>query len=578
MKSVSLIRFASTALLAFALTGCEVKPQDIEKWKAEGNTAKLIKALKDSRQSIRLEAINALEELNAENAVAALGALIQDPDVVIVHKSLDALASIGTPSIEPYMLQAITFDTDPGRLTAAKTLGELKSKKAVNPLIVALNDKYENIAVAAAISLGQIGDSNAISALSETASKGSVRLRGASATAIRNIGGEFAVQALAGTIGDLSIKVRNQAIAGLIEEGDAAQPIALEALKSDNDYSRESAIRILEGINKIPTLGEDAVWFQLSSLSIGKSPTIQREEARALANIENGINALVAAVSYPSAAIREHAFLALEAVGEPAAAPLVAAAASASPEARQWFSKRSKWAGAPAWQLDLWGAATALNPTFSIDKRSEKLLRSDGAETVTMLKSEDFRPDRELIPLLIEQMASSDSDDKVAKLRQTLAFRKLRAYQQRSELPLLAAVNADDLQIAALSAQILIGLNDERATQAVLDSVARRVEAGENLHGTPFQDALLELNRPEADALLLRIRPTPAIAIKTVEKKYPDTPISNIPLPPPGKVIEAEPFLLKYLIDGRAKELRVIFRPDENGNWVPNPPLPDELP
>ncbi|MDF7809616.1 HEAT repeat domain-containing protein, partial [Pontiellaceae bacterium B12219] len=266
------------------------------------------------------------------------------------------------------MLQAITFNTDPARLTAAKTLGVLRSEKAVDPLIAALNDKYENIAVAAAISLGQIGDPKAITALSETARRGSVRLRGASAASIRSIGGEAAIQALATGMGDLSVKVRNQSVAGLIEEGEAAEPVALAALKSDNDYTRESAVSILKGINKVPTTGEHAVWFQLSVLSLGESPVIQRDEAQELANIENGMNALIEAVSHPAPAIREHAFLALETIGEPAAAPLVAAAGSAGPEARQWFSKRSKWAGDPAWQLDLWGAATALNPSFTIDR------------------------------------------------------------------------------------------------------------------------------------------------------------------------------------------------------------------
>ncbi|MDF7809617.1 HEAT repeat domain-containing protein [Pontiellaceae bacterium B12219] len=101
MKSVSLVKFASVVLAALVLSGCEPKPADIQKWKAEGNTSKLIKALKDSRQFIRLDAIAALEELKAEKAVAPLGALIKDPDVVVVHKSLAALATIGTLQLNP---------------------------------------------------------------------------------------------------------------------------------------------------------------------------------------------------------------------------------------------------------------------------------------------------------------------------------------------------------------------------------------------------------------------------------------------------------------------------------------------
>lgn len=583
MKIHHLARMASIALIAFSLTGCETKPEDIAKWKAEGNTSKLVKSLNDSRQFIRIDAIAALAELNAETAVAPLGALIQDPDVVIVHKSLDALASIGTPSIEPYMLQAITFETSPARLTAAKMLGKLKSKKAVDPLIVTLNDEFENIAVAAAISLGQIGDPKAINALSKTAHAGSVRLRGASATSIRTIGGTAAIQALAAEMGDISMKVRNQTVAGLIEAGDAAEPVALKALKSINDYERESAIRILKGIHKIPTSGNNAVWFQLSSLALGETVSIQRQEARKLAEIEQGMDALIEAVAHPSQIIREHAFEALETIGEPAAQPLVAATGSAGSAALAWFNNRSKWAGAPAWELDLWGAATALNPGFNVDKRNERLLTNGGKATADMLKSKQFQPDRELIPLLIEQMADVQSEDKKliknAEQRRELAFRKLRAYKQRSKFPLLAAVNDDDLQIAALSAQILIGIDDdERATQAVIASFAKRVEAKEDISNTPFHDAMLELDAPEVDALLLKVRPNPKEAIRTIEKKFPGSHVSNIPLPPPGKIIPAEPFRLKYMKNGRANELKVIFRPDEDGNWVPTPPLPDELP
>ncbi|MDF7798423.1 HEAT repeat domain-containing protein [Pontiellaceae bacterium B1224] len=583
MNTHILARIISVAVIAVGLTGCETKPEDIEKWKANGNTAKLIKTLGDSRQFIRLDAIAALGELKAETAVAPLGTLLKDPDPVIVHESLDALAAIGTPAVEPFMLQAITFETGPARLTAATTLGTLKSEKAVDPLIVALHDEYENVTIAAAVSLGQIGDPSAIAALSETAHDGSVQLRNASITSIRSIGGEAAIQALAAEMGDISEIVRDQAVAGLIDAGDASEPIALESLRSANDYERESAVRILKGINKVPTTGNDAVWFQLSSLSIGETVTIHRQEARQLAAIDNGMEALIEAVAHPSEAIREHAFLALETIGEPAAQPLVSAADYASSEARAWFSNRSRWPGAPAGELDLWAAATALNPAFKMDRRHVKLLMGDSQATEDMLKSKQFKPDREVIPLLIEQMGVSQSaDEKLvdnSERRRELAFKKLQEYKEISKFPLIAAVNDDDPYIAALSAQILIGFDDDdRTTQAVITSFANRLEAGENLSNTPFHDALLELDAPEVDALLLKVRPNAAEAIRTLETKFPGSHVSNIPVPPANKVIPVEPFRLKYMKNGKAKELKVIFRPDEEGNWVPNPPLPDELP
>ncbi|MDF7826149.1 HEAT repeat domain-containing protein [Pontiellaceae bacterium B12227] len=583
MKISHFIRIALGSCLALSLVSCETEPDDIAKWKAEGNTGKLVKTLTDSRQFMRLDAINALAELKDETSVDPLGALVQDPDVVIVHKAIDALAAIGTPSTEKYMLQAITLPTNPARLTAAKALGSLKSTQAVDLLAQALNDEYENIAAAAAASLGQIGDPKAIPALAETVTKGSVRLRGASAASIRAIGGADAIEPLTAAMADISIKVRNEAIAGLIEAGDAAEPVALKALSSHNDYDRECALSILKGIGKIPTTGNNAVWYQLASLSIGENPKIQREEARKLAAIDNGLDALVAAAAHPSEAIREHAFQALETVGEPAAGPLAAAVSSANPDAAKWFNGRSEWAGAPAWQLDLWGAATALNPTFELDKREARLLVSDGDTTADMLRSKEFRPTRELIPLLINHMATSASEDikvvKAADGRRELAFRKLRAYKQRSKFPLMAAVYDDDFQIAAFAAKILVTYDDDvRTKEAVIESFAQRVESGEKVSGTALHDAMLELNDPEVDTLLLKIRPNPAEAVRTLERKFPGTRVSNIPLPPPNKVIPAEPFRLKYIVNGRTRELKVVFRPNEDGDWVPNPPLPDELP
>ena len=345
MKSNRLIYIFTMLLFTLSLAGCETKPQQIAQWKAEGNTGKLIKVLNDPRQFMRIDAINALSELKAVDAIEPLGALIKDPDVVVVHKALDALVAIGTPAVEPYMLQAITFETDPARLAAAKTLGELKSEKAVDPLINALNDKFENIAVAAAVSLGQIGNSRAIPALSKTSQKGSARLRGASTTSIRQIGGESSIQPLAAAMSDLSIKVRDEAVDGLIAAGAAAEPTALNSLRSKNDYARECAVYVLKGIKKVPNKGKDAVWFRLAELSIGEKPDILPDKAQELADIENGMDALIEAVAHPSYAIREHAFQALETIGEPAADPLVAAAASVRTEPAAWFNARSGWAG-----------------------------------------------------------------------------------------------------------------------------------------------------------------------------------------------------------------------------------------
>jgi len=565
------------------LAGCDSQPEDIAKWKAEKNAVKLVKTLDDTRQFMRLEAIDALGEIKAEEAVDALGALLGDPDVVVVHAAIDALAEIGTPSIEPYMIEALSYETNPARLAAAKTLGTLKSTQSVDALITALDDTYETVAVAAAVSLGQIGNSRAIPALAKTSQQGSVRLRGASITSICQIGGEASMEPLIAVMGDLSPTVRNEATAGLIKIGAPVEPAALKALQSESNYERLSALAILDGIKKVPTAGSDLVWYTLADLAVGENPDIQLAEARKLAEIAGSGTALVAALSHPNYGIREHAFAAVEMMGEPLAQQVLAATTGIKPEAAQWLKERNKWAGAPIWSIDLWAGATALNPAFHLNEREARLLSQSGKATEDFLRSNKFKPEREVIPLLIDQMATSGSEDeklvKTADTRRKLAFRKLRAYKQRAKLPLLAAVYDDDLQIAALAARVLVEIEDDpRAPTAVIDSFTTRVEAGEELHNTPFYDAVVELDFPETADLILKIRPNPTGAIHAFNKKYPGIQVSNMMLPE-GKIHPtAEPFRLKYLMDGRANDMKVVFRLNEEGNWLPDPPFPDELP
>ena len=54
------------------------------------------------------------------------------------------------------------------RTKAARSLGELKDKRAVKPLIKALRDKDTHVQVNAAWALGKIGDKRAVLALLKT--------------------------------------------------------------------------------------------------------------------------------------------------------------------------------------------------------------------------------------------------------------------------------------------------------------------------------------------------------------------------------------------------------------------------
>jgi hypothetical protein len=583
MKRKNTMYAAIAVVLTLGLAGCETKPEDIANWKEQGNSKKLIGTLNDSRQFIRIEAMAALKELKAPAAVDPLGALLSDPDVVIVHKALDAMAAIGGSSIEPYMLKAISFETAPARTTAATALGTCKSVKAVEPLISALDDEFEEVALAAAISLGQIGDPRATKALAAKTSSHTFKMHFACVTSLVQIGDKSTAPGLAIAMGDDSEKVRAVVVEGLVALGPSSTSYALEGLRTDNEFTRMSAAAILNGIGQVPTTGSDMVWYTLATIdSKAKADPIV---VLKLAGIENGTDALLEAMLHPSEGLNAYAFQSLEIIGEPAIASVVAAAEQhAGKAAKAWFAGRSDWRGAPSWRIDYWGGLTALNPKFNFNPRTAGILANRDEKARKLMASQQFKPTAEYIPLLIAQCAipsetANPAAQKKASRNSPLAQKNLLRLGRPARLPLIAGLEDADINIASACAAVLLKIDKDGARKALVEAFVRKVESGEDISGSAFLEFVTELNDPALDSLLAKIRPPVERAIQVAEEKYANVRFTNIPMQfESDKSIKAEPFRLAYLKNGRNKELKVIFRPDIDGNWVPTPPFPDALP
>jgi len=263
----------------------------------------------------------------------------------------------------------------------------------------------------------------------------------------------------------------------------------------------------------------------------------------------------------------------------------------------------------PAWQIDLWAAATTLDPGFKINKRIVTTLVPHSHSAEEMMKSMEFKPRREYIPLLIAQFATTGSkyttgkysffgidftiegtdfksretqeliDRKRTKRCRTIAAEHLIQADYRAVLPLRAALNDDDLEIAAHSARTLIKICDERAEEPVITAFSTHLKKGVDLSDTTFQEVMQELGTPAAETVLLKVRPNAAQAIRTAQRNYPGVEFKNIPMEIQiDPELKAAPFRLAYPEGDDNKELRIIFRPDKNGDWVPTPPLADKLP
>ncbi len=395
------------ALLVLGLAGCgkALVKKSITEWKEEGNVEKLLIILNDADRRKVITAAQALGELKAEQAIEPLAALLSSTDSQLVVATVEALVSIGTEPAETHLISALELKDRWARTTAINGLGSLKSTRAITPLAQTLDSDDEKIATAAADALGLIHSEKAVMPLVAKLESPSSSLRFACVKSLGSIGGQDAAVALSDFIGDPNDTIRKTTIDTLVATGKFAEPYALKALSGKNEQARQSAATILKSIDAIPAGGKYRFFYLLAQIP-PQSKKVDRRIVLQLAELGSGASELLLkAVSYDSVGIREHAFRALEAIGEPCVAQAVKAVEQkATPAGKQWFSERGSWVGAPSWRIDLWAAATALNPKF----------KSPGIEpegvsprefAIRILTTTQYRVPREIIPLIIPLLA-----------------------------------------------------------------------------------------------------------------------------------------------------------------------------
>ncbi len=580
--------FSTLAIIfVLGLTGCSRTVEDVARWKTNGKSEKLVRALDDLKSEIRLAAAEALGELKAETAVDPLAALFDDPEADVVLASANALVSIGNAPAASHLMLALRLDNADVRLIAATGLGTLKSTNAVSELALVLDDSAAEVALAAATSLGQIGAEEASEALAAKLKAPSVKLRLTCVQSLAKTGGKAAAKGLTEALTDSDI--HQTSVESLIAIGDASVPYALDALKSSSKPIRVGAIAVLKGLKAIPLTGIDAVWYQLAKLP---TDTINAATIQKLAK-EKNLPTLLEACAHSESTFRGNAFRAIEAIGESCTAPALNAANQTA-----WFKNRSAWHGAPAWQIDLWAALESLNPEFALNDSVAQTLRAQGRAAFRIIASPKFKPTRAYIPLLIgllgDQTAPAPEQPKFDKdgipivkqtrdtfrgeANQQTAKDKLIAAGDRAVLPLIAASTGANELVAGHAAEILGKIGDARAVKPLLGVLSQKIETGEVLTDSPFYNALQQLDDPAAEPVLLKVRPNADRAMRIFARKYGIKVLSaenreaatDAPLP--------VTFRLGYIAGPRLIETPVTFAKDSNGDWTPTPALPDQLP
>ena len=534
--------FIAFAILALLLSGCSRTSEDIARWESNGNAKKLIDALQDPKVEIRIAAAEALGELKAEKAVNALGTLYSDAEDEAVLAAVKALASIKSNTATTPLIAALKLNNSEARLTAIITLGEMKATGAVSALCESLSDSESANQYAAAQALGEIGDEKGSKSLAEQLNSGSEKLRLDCVISLGKIGGEIATKGLISAMDDKSPDIQKEAIDSLVALGNPAVIYVIEALKADSSQIRSGAISVLN----VPPSGTDYIWFLLARVSVDDEDIIDPAVVSELVEMGNSaVETLLEAASHNVSDFREHAFLALENMGEPCVEQALATAHTrANPKGKVWFAERESWIGAPDWHIDLWAAVASLNP--------------------------EFGGHREPIPLWISQLGEAQPQS---------TMKQLTDAGNLAVFPLIAACSTTNSSIADQTAEILGNIGDIRAAQALMAVFEKKILEGEKLSSSPFYNALLKLDDPAAEPLLLKVRPNPYRSMRVFECKYPTL-----------RAISAESrnasedddqpivFRIGYINRGKMAEFEISFAKDELGDWKPSPPLPSQLP
>jgi HEAT repeat protein len=240
----------------------------------------LVPAMKDSDENVRN---------GAKDALVGIGPVVI-PEVQKAAKvaelraaSFDVLVRLGEPSV-PAVIPLLSQDDQDTRMSAAASLGKIRSMKATPALMEATRDirAVREIAISALCDICDPRSTDLlVSVLSHTTDNGEVRARAARALSV--IGGPKAIAALTNALGDFDLKVQSSVVGGLQRMGGPAIPAISAKLASGAKIVRESAARSLERTDS------PAAIPVLMRLTKDPDPAIRASAARGLGVQSTGV-------------------------------------------------------------------------------------------------------------------------------------------------------------------------------------------------------------------------------------------------------------------------------------------------
>lgn len=217
------------------------------------------------KDGVARSAARELGKIRNQKAIPALVALLESPEAN--QAAAEALLAFGPNAVGP-LLDALKSGLGVARQLAASVLGELRDKRAVEPLIQLMQtDDVYAVRTAAATALGQIKDSRAVWILvgtlqmrDETTPERQAaleQLRHATHLALRKIGDPLAAKAAGATITDVADAALVEAERKVAESGVHPKLLADVKLLTNDE--------IVEVLRELIAAAEEISWATLES-------------------------------------------------------------------------------------------------------------------------------------------------------------------------------------------------------------------------------------------------------------------------------------------------------------------------
>jgi HEAT repeat protein len=288
-----------------------IKP-NIDEMERNGNIEGLIRALTYNDCITRKEAVVALKKIVDNRSLFPLIDALKyeewhDKYAVMGSVRENAAEALGIlrdrRAVDP-LINALNDNDEDVRWKSAWALGNIGDKRAIEPLIDALQDKRWPVRRFAVSALGKIGDKTSVGSLINALNDSDWHVRKYAADALGKIGDEKAIKPLVSALSDSDGDVRWKAIIALGKMKNVAVEPLINAFKSDDWRIRGRAAEALGNI------GDIRAFEPLINALIGKNKDLNKyvrgRTAEALGKMgdERAIEPLIAAMEDPYIYVR----------------------------------------------------------------------------------------------------------------------------------------------------------------------------------------------------------------------------------------------------------------------------------